>query len=548
MRNRQYRKIRWPVGGVDLGRAFVDPKAQTCVYAVNVRNWDPRTGRMRGSQRAGLSRYLDAQPKDAATGSNVLKRIQDINQIVTHKTGVTPLPTKLQNSNWESLCVAEGEVKKFDRTSFTNVSGGTLSANAPVIFSASHFFRLYYADGASTLFYDGSTGSLSAWTPTAGSLPGSGSDRARLIENWRSRIVLAGLRSDPQNWFMSALGDPNDWDYAPSPATTTQAVAGNNAPAGKVAEVINSMCPYDDDTLLFFGDHTIWQMTGDPAEGGRLDLVSDLTGAPFGRPWCKGPQGEIYFFGQRGGIWIMAVGNKPQRISSGRLEDKLQQIDMDVTLVRAIYDDYEQAVHFYLTRLDDNDADPADQRKRGLQVVYDLRTESFWFDEFVNASFDPLSVHIQEGDGPNDRATLIGCRDGYIRYIDYSAKSDDTEPINSYVYLGPFALEEDRRVQLRELIATLDENADGVDYKVYAANSAQAAFDKAEAENSEDLLEATEFLSGRWGAGKNPPERQRASGNFLYLKLQNDHYDETWGIERLYGYFVGSGLSRMREL
>ena len=39
-----------------------------------------------------------------------------------------------------------------------------------------------------------------------------------------------------------------------------------------IGDTITSMCPYNDDILIFFGDHTIYMMRGDPLANGQIDL------------------------------------------------------------------------------------------------------------------------------------------------------------------------------------------------------------------------------------------------------------------------------------
>ncbi len=41
--------------------------------------------------------------------------------------------------------------------------------------------------------------------------------------------MLSGILYDPQNWFMSRVGDPTDFDYFPNDPDPARAVAGNNA-------------------------------------------------------------------------------------------------------------------------------------------------------------------------------------------------------------------------------------------------------------------------------------------------------------------------------
>ena len=520
MRTRSYREVRWPFNGLHVGKSFHGQAPDTTVACQNVRNFDPRTGRSRGAQRSGLTRYLDAQ---AAGTGNV--QIQDITSIVTVPTSSTTL-TDLVARTTTNVSVCDGNVQTFDTTAFTTATNGTaaLSSTAAVIFSAQLFGTLYFADGASQKSLTGTT--VSSWSAGAGSFPANGAHRPRLIEQWRTRIVMSGLRGDAHNWFMSAAGDATDFDYAVTPIVPTMAVAGNSADAGYVGDVVNSIVPYDDDTLIFGCDHSIWQMSGDPADGGVLDEISDITGMAFGRPWCKSYDGSIFFMGSRGGIYRMGAGQKPERISSDRIEESLQTVDLNTTIVRCVYDDRTQGIHFFLTPL---------TAGATTHYFYDLRLNAFWADKFESALFNPVAVYLLDGDDPDDRVVLLGGFDRRIRKIDYTAKSDDTEAINSYVWIGPLKVDEGQKVQLKELLGTLDDDSEGAYYEVYGAQGAQMAYSRGQ-----------KFYSGIWGPGKNWADARRASGSAIYIKIGNSDMASAFAYETIFAALQGSGISATR--
>lgn len=521
MQQRTYREIRWPFNGLHVGRSYHGQASDTTVDCQNVRNYDPVTGRSRGAQRAGLSRYLSAQ----ASGSGN-KQIQDITAIVT-----VPLTagtaTDLSARQMECVSVCNGTVQTFTDTAFTAVTGGTgaLLSSAPVIFSAQLFGNLFYADGTNSKYYNGS--SVQVWTAADGTLPVNGAHKPRLIESWRTRIVLSGLRGDDQNWFMSKAGDAFDFDYSPVAPSPIDAVAGNNSDAGYVGDIINTMIPYDDDTLLFGCDHSIWQMSGDPVEGGRIDEITDITGMAFGRPWCKAYDGSIFFMGSRGGIYRMGTGSKPQRISSDRIEESLAVVDLNAMIVRCVYDDRTQGIHFFITPLDGTTA--------ATHYFYDLRRDAFFADKFAAAAHNPVSVYVLDGDDPDDRVVLLGGFDRRIRKIDYEAKSDDGYAIDSYVWLGPIRVDEQRKIHLNELIGTLSEESDNAYYDVYGAQGSQAAHERGQV-----------YHSGTWNAGRNWPDTRRAGGSAIYLKVGNDELGESWSCETIMAAVEGVGITASR--
>lgn len=523
MRQRSYRELRWPFDGLHVGRSFHGQASDTTVDCLNVRNYDPLTGRSRGAQRAGLSRYVSAQ----ADGSGS-KPIQDMIAVVTVPT-VSSSATNLQARTLKLLSVCNGTVQTFTTSAFTTVTSGSsaLDVNAPVIFSAQLFGKVYFADGLNQKYYTGSA--MATWTASAGSLPqNTASYRPRLIEMWRTRIVLSGIRGDDQNWFMSKAGDPTNWDYGATPSAI-MAVAGNNSDAGYVGDVINCMIPYDDDLLIFGCDHSIWQMTGDPAAGGAIDQVSDVTGMAFGRPYCKAYDGSIFFMGSRGGIFRMAAGGKPERISAERIEESLRVVDLNTSIVRCVYDDATVGIHFFIT--------PLDGTSKSSHFFYDLRKNAFFRDQFADPQYNPVSVLTVDGDTPSDRVVLLGCFDRRIRKIDYTALSDDLEAIDSYVMLGPIKVDEGQKVRLNELLFTLSEESDGAYYEVYGAMGAQEAATRGQL-----------FFSGTLEPGRNITDSRRASGTSLFIKIGNADYDQTFSFETAYAAIQGCGLAASRRV
>lgn len=527
MRERTYQEIRWPYSGLHVGRAYAGQPHDTSVDLANVRNFDPNTGRSRGGQRAGLLRYPNAQA--SGTGN---KQIQCIVCVVTHPTDAVSL-TNLQAHDVTALSVCAGNVQSFTSSSYAAVTSGTgaLSATAPVIFAAQYKDDVYFADGATWAFFDGSVPQMDTWAAGAGDLPVSGSNKPRLICEWRARIVLGGLKGDPFNWFMSAVGDPTDFDY--SVVTSTAAVSGTGSvgPA-EMPDVIMSFVPYTDDTLLVGCDHTIFQFSGDPAFGGTIDLVSDITGMAFGEPWCKLPDGRIMFFGSRGGIYLMAPGGPGRnteivRVSQDRIEEGLATVNLNTTLVRMIYDDRTQGVHIFLTELD---------QSASTHYYYDLRKDAFFKDTFVDPLYNPVAVATFDGTAVADRVVLLGGFDRRIRAIDYDGTNDDAEAIRSYAWLGPLQADQGAKIHLNDISAVLEDSCNGAYYEVYGGEGAQAAYSRGQL-----------FHSGQWIAGRNAGDNRRASGTSIYIKVGNDSENSYFALERIMAALEKVGMTAGRQ-
>lgn len=405
-----------------------------------------------------------------------------------------------------------------------NATGGTLSTTG-VVRSAPNNQKLWFADGTTWLYYDPSLNQVLPWTASVGSLPGSNLSPVsypRLICTWRGRTVVSGIAGDPQNWFMSAVGDPTNWDFAPFPFISTAAVAGNDSPLGLIGDVITSLIAYSDDVLIFGGDHTIYLCQGDPLNGGQIALVSDTIGMAWGNPWCKGPDGTIYFVSNKMGVYSMMPGNAPVRMSQ-QIEQLLYAIDTGANIIRMAWDDLLQGFHIFVSAT--ASAQPS------THFFWEQRTGAWWTDVFGNNNHNPLCCVTVDGNLPTDRRALIGSWDGYVRTMDPSAVVDDGTVISSYVVLGPLLTKDLDEMLLKDLQAVLGAFSGQVTYSVYVGRTAELA------------LASVPVFTGVWNAGRNPDNFIRRSGHAIYVKITAANY---WSCEAIRAKVATQGRIRQR--
>ncbi|MAH47363.1 hypothetical protein CMI37_16175 [Candidatus Pacearchaeota archaeon] len=449
------------------------------------------------------------------------------------------------------VAVAGGVVRKFtdaewiDVTNSTNIGSPPLDKSVPVIFSASLGGKLFFADGRNIKYYDPNDpqphGSIKTWALDDGTLPVSTRDgvtgemRPRLIEEWRGRIVMSGLSTDPQEWYMSKVGDAFDWEQAPTVLTETTATSGTNAPAGKMPDIITGMIPISDDVLVFGGDHTIWMLSGDPMQGGRWDLMTDTIGMAWGRAWCRDNGHGFYMMGSKGGVYYGAIGQGVKKVSAGLIDERLSDIDLSAHLVRFLWNEKEQGVHIFIT--------PREVLLNTLNssttshLFYDTRTESWWLDKFADKDHNPKAVLTIDGDLAGDRAIILGGWDGYLRKWDESEDDDDGTAISSHVYLGPIeAGSQLSSVRIDEIQSVLARGSDDVDFDLYRGVSAEQAY-----------RNTTATFSGTWSAGRNRSERRKIRGRAIYLKMSNTSVGETWAFEELLCMYKETGRSAARS-
>jgi len=418
------------------------------------------------------------------------------------------------------LAVCGGEVALVEKDKFTSRDTSSearlavLGRSSMYVSGAFYGANAYFCDGSTYVVWFGTGQFPLAWEASSGNLPLDRMGRAaKLSATWRGRIVLSGISSEPRNWFMSALGDPLNWDYFPAVTLETQAVAGNNSDAGLSGDIINTLIPYSDDLLLFGGDQTIWQMTGDPMSGGRLDLVADITGMAFGDSWCKDPFGTIYFFGSKGGVFRMLPGQKPQMLSHTAIAESLSSLDMDSTRIQLVWNNREMGVHVFLT--------PYDLGKSQKHYFYDVRTESWWRDSFANTDHNPTSAMAVDGFSANDRTILIGTKKGGVLKWDRGSDTDNGTGIASHVRIGPIrSINPLSSVRLEELEGTLASGSYGILYEVIKESSSESAATSTSALFSGDIRGTTRMV-----------DRRRAVGKELYLKLSGVAGEGPWAIE-----------------
>lgn len=466
MRETEVVTLRFPYGGQAQLEATSEQSARTTIEGLNMRAWDHVAKRVRGSSRPGITKFAS----DPVSGGD---RVQDITSVVTSLTSATS-PTSMQVRTITNVAVAGGDIRKFTAAGFTVPTNGTgaLSADAPVIFSADMNGVIYFVDGTTFKKFTVASNTVATWSASAGSLPVNGSDAPRLIERWRGRIVLSGIKSEAHNWYMSAVDDATDFDYAPTTERETQAVAGNNSPAGTVGQPVTALIPFSDDLLIMGCDHSIWLMQGDPMANGRLMAVTDSIGIAWGRAWCKNSAGDVYFVGSRGGLFRWnASSSQPVRISDGRLDGMLEEVDFETHIVRLVWSDEFQGVHGFITPV--GSGSPTVQNG----FWYDQRSDFFCQDRYGDVGHAPICLYAFDGDSPEDRVVMLGCRDGYIRQLSSDATTDDGEVIRSYVWLGPIQLQQPGvPFVVAELQGVLSSDSAQVDCSLSTGDSAEAAW------------------------------------------------------------------------
>jgi hypothetical protein len=223
--------------------------------------------------------------------------------------------------------------------------------------------------------------------------------------------------------FATRVDDPFDNDYSPVNPDPEQAWALQTGNEGTVGDSVTALIAYSDDLLIIGCDHSIYMLRGDPGFGGTKDLVSEDLGIAFGKAWTKDPDGNLYFFSNRGAVYVMAPGGgKPTKLTQP-INQLVNAVNTGESAISMAWDDKTNRLYVFVT----NALEPAD----ATHYCWERDTGAWWTDTFKNKAHNPLCVAVFDGNEPDDRVIALGCWDGYVRFLDPTASTDDGWPIES---------------------------------------------------------------------------------------------------------------------
>jgi hypothetical protein len=257
-----------------------------------------------------------------------------------------------------------------------------------------------------------------------------------ILTTWRGRLVFV-VGENRGTWHMTKFGDPYDNNLYPSVLDGTQAMNSDTAEARKCPDMINTVASINDDHCLFGCDSSIWRMTGDPARGGVFDRISGKVGMSFGRSWTTDTRGRFWFWGSRGGLYLMpSFNSEPERVSLNTIDVDMQSLDLTGYHVELTWntDPRAEGLHINAFQYGSTEGVPARhwfyEEKTGAQSPdsYGLRGAT---------PTQPSAVMVLDGDKPNDRRVIYGCEDGFIRMVNPNAADDDGVPIEFDVFIWP---------------------------------------------------------------------------------------------------------------
>lgn len=348
----------------------------------------------------------------------------------------------------------------------------------------------------------------------------------RIMALYRGRLVLSGLETDPQNWFMSASQDVNNWDYFPTILNQQQAVAGNTSQtAGKLGDVVTALAPYTDDVMIIGMANSISVMRSDPAAGGAIDAVSSKVGIAGPQAWTFDTAQTFYFFWING-LYKMDLNTfQPILLSQNRLDKTFSDINIADKRIILEYDPEWQGVHVFVT----DDTQPT---TAPIHYFWDERNDAWWRDQYP-ANIGPTFVWRLNADDPEDNATLLGGFDSFLREFSDSVTDDDGTVITSFCRFTPLVTGDViASSRIDDVHVILDSNSDPVNLRCFSGDTVETA----EANADAAILRWTKGLLG----GRNTPVRRRVSDSVVIFELRQTT-DADGGTTATWAYEKGMG-------
>lgn len=287
-------------------------------------------------------------------------------------------------------------------------------------------FFTYTLPNGGTGLTSPATGTITVTGPYIGALT-----TCCLACTWRGRLVLAGDSGNPQNFYMSRVNVPTDWNYGATDGA--QAVAGNLATLGSIGEPITCLIPYTDDIMLIGCTHSIWMIQGDLAQNGTVVPISANVGIVGANAWCKDSFDALFFLGTNGLYTCRPLWEQwqpPKLLTGENYNQYFVALNPSTNFLTLVWDEDLRYVYVFAT--------PTDDLTQGTHLIWDTRNEGLWPMQYP-LQFGPTASILFFADGnPANRGVLIGTWQGEILKTNLLALDDGGVPISCSVTFGPF--------------------------------------------------------------------------------------------------------------
>jgi hypothetical protein len=273
---------------------------------------------------------------------------------------------------------------------------------------------VFFASGVSTIgTMSTSTLICSTLQPTVGTVP----PFCTLDAAWRGRLCLAGDINNPQNFYMSRLGVPTDWNYAATDGAA--AVAGNLSQSGQIGEPITCIIPFNDDLMIISTVDSVWLLEGDPADGGSIVRLTREGGILGPYSWTIDPVGNLYYI-TTAGLWkvnpIWSVYRPPELMSGQGFSQFFENLNPNLQTITMSWDAQNKYIKIFVT--------PSPVGAAGVHIIFDTRNGGYWPFQYP-ANIGPTCVAgYISGNLATTQIIALGGQDGKV-YTESTTALDD---------------------------------------------------------------------------------------------------------------------------
>ncbi|MEE8208027.1 MAG: hypothetical protein V3T88_03610 [Nitrosomonadaceae bacterium] len=421
-----------------------------------------------------------------------------------------------------SACTIYG--KRTTTATFTSgeVVTGTNPSASPYG-SAVSFTMTAVAEVSNPHWYDWTV--FGADATNYGALP----DKAYHVCRYRGRVCIQVDPNLPHQWYQSRQKNPFDFLYVAGDAQSP--VAGNDADCGEVGDIIKVAIPYHDDYLIYGAANELWYLSGDAAFGGELNILDENSGILGDRAWCWDNNKRLYMLCTSGLLRVPVGFQSIENLTNELWPNWVKDLAFDSSLHRIVlaFNPEDKGIHIFKTIL-----------ATGISTAwwYDLRTEGL-FSDAIPDSMGVYCAQYYQTESPSYRKLLLGCADGYIRFLDPSTNNDDSTAIDSYVGFAPLSLSTHPRKDGK--LTNIDivtgggasgggqTDSDDVYCEIHVARTAAKIIEKLDGSETPKLTKT--FTSPGWQ--RDNMDRRSVRGQWGGIKVGNNTAGESWSIERL---------------
>jgi hypothetical protein len=318
--------LKAPLGGV-LKRTSLENQISGTLYdSMDFWPYDSKTSRERLSIRPGFASY----------GSETNAKL------------IATLNVAPSETSQRLLITADGTAVYYwtGGTKTAATMTASIQSTSRNFQSAPYLGKLYIADDTNPVVYDNSTHAVTLWSSAAG-LVGTVPTSCRLICQWANRMVLTGAPASPHLWYMSRVGNPNDWTFAAD--DNGSPVAATDIEGGQISEPVTSLIPHNRLCIIFGTANSITVLRNNPVAGGSLERISHVVGPVNATAWCKTAEDWTYFL-TRDGMYRMppGCGVTPSSVSREKIPESLLGLDGIADKVYMEYDVRFRMIHIYV--------------------------------------------------------------------------------------------------------------------------------------------------------------------------------------------------------